>query len=64
MTKILYVWSKPNETPVVFKTWADAKEMVKFNKGFYKVLYVEGKDIDYCPPNPNTKRFANRLLAR
>lgn len=63
MTKISYKWTKPGFTPIVFRTWADVKEMVKYNGGSYKIIYTEGKDVDYYPPNPNRKSFANRLVA-
>lgn len=63
MTKISYKWTKPGFTPIVFNTWADAKEMIKHNGGSYETIYIEGKDVDYCPPKTDTKRFNQRVSA-
>lgn len=63
MTNIHYKWTKPGFTPILFRIWADAKEMVEKNGGSFTTVYEEGKDVDYCPPKTDTKRYANRAVA-
>lgn len=62
MTKVTYIWSNKVSSEI-FKTYSKVVKWTKANGGTFKVNYVKGKDIDYVTPNPNTKRFAQRLHA-
>ena len=64
MTKLSYTWTSNNGTEIEMTSYAKALERVKKFGGSFKVNYIEGKDVDYVAPNPNTKRFAQRLCAR
>ena len=61
MTKLNYVWTNGN-TYRVFKSYAEVKAQVNNVGGTFTTNYIEGKDVDYVAPNPNTKRFANRVV--
>ena len=63
MTKITYLWTSNNGTEIEMTSYTQALERVKKFGGRFISKYVEGKDVDYVAPNPNTKRFKNRLVA-
>ncbi len=62
MTKLTYTWSNKVSSKI-FKTYSEVVKWTKANGGTFKINYIEGKDVDYVAPNPNTKRFAQRLHA-
>jgi hypothetical protein len=61
MTKVTYIWTNGN-TYRVFKSHAEVMTQIRDVGGTFTTHYTEGKDVDYCAPNPNTKRFKNRLV--
>ena len=64
MTKLLYAWSNSEtNSRKFFLTYPEVSDYQKIHGGVFKAHYIEGKDVDYCLPNPNTKRYANRLVA-
>lgn len=63
MTKLTFVWTSNNGTEIEMTSYTQALERVKKFGGRFISKYVEGKDVDYVAPNPNTKRFKNRVCA-
>lgn len=63
MTKVIYLWTSNNGTEIEMTSYTQALERVKKFGGRFISKYIEGKDVDYVAPNPNTKRFANRVCA-
>lgn len=64
MTRLTFVYTSNNGTSIEMTSYAQALERVKKFGGSFVSKYIEGKDVDYIAPNPNTKRFAQRLCAR
>jgi len=64
MTKLIYTWTDNRNSFRNFETYPEVVEYQRVHGGRFKANYIEGKDVDYCAPNPNTKRFAQRLCAR
>lgn len=62
MTKLTFVWTSNNGTKIELSSYPKALEKVKKFGGKFVSKYTEGKDVDYVAPNPNTKRFKNRLV--
>ena len=62
MTKLNYLWISNNGTEIEMTSYTQALERVKKFGGRFITKYIEGKDVDYVAPNPNTKRFANRVI--
>lgn len=63
MTKLTFVWTSNNGTSIEMTSYAQALERVKKFGGSFVSKCIEGKDVDYVAPNPDTKRFKNRLVA-
>ena len=62
MTKLTFLYISNNGTVIELSSYPKALEKVKNFGGKFVSRYTEGKDVDYCAPNPNTKRFKNRLV--
>lgn len=63
MTKLTFVWTSNNGTSIEMTSYAQALKKVKKFGGRFVSKYTEGKDVDYCAPNPKLKSFKNRLVA-
>lgn len=63
MTKLIYTWTDNRDSFRNFKAYPEVVEYQRVHGGTFKANYIEGKDVDYVAPNPNTKRFANRVVA-
>ena len=63
MTKLNYVWTNGMDSKI-FTTYPEVVEYQRVHGGRFRANYIEGKDVDYEVPTPNTKRFTQRLCAR
>ena len=63
MTNLKYVWTNGTDSQI-FTTYPEVVDYKRIHGGSFRAIYIEGKDIDYDAPNPNTKRYAKRLVAR
>ena len=63
MTKLIYTWTDNRTLFRNFKTYPEVVEYQRVHGGTFKANYIESKDVDYCPPNPNLKSFKKRAIA-
>ena len=63
MTKLVFVWTSNNGTKIEMTSYSQALERVKNFGGRFISKCIECKDADYVAPNPNTKRYKNRVIA-